>query len=353
MAGREGEATITARDLAERLGATVEGDGGRPIDGVAPLGSAGPSDVSFLADAKRVKDLSASRAGTVIVPLDVDPATDATLLRITHPRVAFARTVAWFHPPKRPAAEVHPTAVVDPTARLGTDVHVGAYVVIGPRARIGDRTVLHPHVTIYEDAVVGAGSVLHAQAVLREGVILGERCVLQPGAVVGADGFGYEITPEGSWLFVPQIGTARLGDDVELGANTCVDRGALDDTVVADGTKIDNLAQIGHNCVIGPHCLVCGQVGLAGSTTLGHHVVLGGQVGVAGHLAIGDAARVAGGAGVIADLEGGKEYGGTPAIEFRTAAAVHLATQRLPDLIKQLRALERRLAALEAAPPAS
>ncbi|MGE0190676.1 MAG: UDP-3-O-(3-hydroxymyristoyl)glucosamine N-acyltransferase [Planctomycetota bacterium] len=348
MTPSQGEATITARDVAERLGAELQGDGDRPIEGVASLAHAGPRDLAFLADTKHARQAESTRAGALLVPAGAELATDAALLQVKHPRVAFAHAVAWFHPPVRPAAGVHPTAVIDPSARLGADVHVGAYVVVGARSTIGDRAVLHPHVTVYEDVEIGPGAVLHAQCVVREGTRLGARCVLQPGVVVGSDGFGYEITPEGTWLYVPQVGRALLGDDVDLGANACVDRGALDDTVIAEGTKIDNLAQVAHNCTIGAHSMLCGQVGLAGSTHVGHHVVLGGQTGVAGHLTIGDGAQVAGGSGVMTDLEGGQRYAGVPAREFRAAGAIHIGMQRLPDILKQLKTIESRVKALEA-----
>ncbi|MCA9314653.1 MAG: UDP-3-O-(3-hydroxymyristoyl)glucosamine N-acyltransferase [Planctomycetes bacterium] len=341
------EATITARDVAERLGAELHGDGDRPIEGVGSLAHAGPHDLAFLADSKRARDAEGTKAGALLVPADAELSTDAVLLKVKNPRVAFAQAVAWFHPQVRPAAGVHPTAVVDPSATLGADVHVGPYVVVGARSKVGARAVLHPHVTVYEDVEVGAESVLHAQCVVREGTHLGARCVIQPGAVVGSDGFGYEITPEGTWMYVPQVGRALLGDDVDLGANACIDRGAIDDTVIGEGTKIDNLAQVAHNCTIGAHSMLCGQAGLAGSAHLGHHVVVGGQTGVAGHLTIGDGAQVAGSSGVMNDLEGGKQYGGAPAREFRVAAAIHVGIQRLPDIMKQLKTMEKRLQALE------
>lgn len=337
---------ITAGDLAARFGAEVVGDATRPIEGVASLTSAGPRDVAFFADTRRASDAAGTRAGALFVPPDAELTVEATLLRTPHPRVAFARAVALFHPERRPAPGVHPTAVVDPSATLGAGVHVGPYVVVGARASIGEGATLHAHATVYEDAVVGPRARLHAHAVVRERARLGADVVLQPGAVVGADGFGYEITPEGTWLFVPQVGTAVLGDGVELGANACVDRGALDDTVIGEGTKIDNLAQIGHNVTVGPHCMICGQVGLAGSVKLGHHTVLGGQVGVAGHLTIGDGVKLAGGSGVMNDLEAGKSYGGTPAREYREAAAIHIGLQRLPEIVKQVKALERQMKAL-------
>ena len=323
------EATITARDVAERLGAELHGDGDRPIEGVGSLAHAGPHDLAFLADSKRARDAEGTKAGALLVPADAELSTDAVLLKVKNPRVAFAQAVAWFHPQVRPAAGVHPTAVVDPSATLGADVHVGPYVVVGARSKVGARAVLHPHVTVYEDVEVGAESVLHAQCVVREGTHLGARCVIQPGAVVGSDGFGYEITPEGTWMYVPQVGRALLGDDVDLGANACIDRGAIDDTVIGEGTKIDNQVQIGHNVMIGRHCIIVGLAGIAGSATLEDYVVIAGQVGVGGHTRVGMGAQIGGGAGTHTDIDAGAKVIGYPAMPVKDWVKLNMKLKAL------------------------
>lgn len=343
MAERSAPRRIRADVLARTIGAELVGDGALELDGVASLEQATPTQLAFYADDRHAATAAASRAGAVILKRGLALGSQALRMEAAHPKIAFARALEAFHPQRRPAAGIHRTAIVAGSARVGNNVHVGAYAVVGERVVLGDDVVVHPHVTIYDDAVLGARTIVHAHAVVREAVRIGADGVLQPGAVIGADGFGYDMSPEGHWYPVLQVGTVEIGDKVEVGANACIDRATLDATVVGAGTKIDNLAQIGHNCAIGADSLLCGQVGLAGSTTVGRRVVLGGQAGIAGHLTIGDGANVAGGSGVIADLEGGKNYGGIPAQEFRAAALSYVMLHNLPALVKRVRALERRL----------
>jgi UDP-3-O-[3-hydroxymyristoyl] glucosamine N-acyltransferase len=237
---------------------------------------------------------------------------------------------------------------------LGRNVSIGAYVVLGERVKVGEGATLHPHCVVYHDAEIGAGALLHSGAVVREGVKLGRGVILQNGAVVGADGFGFAPRGDGSWHKIPQSGTVELGDDVEVQALACVDRATVGKTTVGRGTKIDNLVQVGHGCRIGEDSILCGQVGLAGTTRVGNRVTLAGQVGTAGHLTIGDGATVAAQSGVVGDVEPGATVGWTPAMEMREVRGIMVNLPRLPDLVKRVRALEKLLEAQPppAAPPA-
>ena len=280
--------------------------------------------------------------------MEFETTTAAAQLRTPHPRVAFARATALLVPAATPPSGIHPTAVVPESATLGEGVSLGAYVVLGERVSLGDGVVVHPLASVYADAQVGAHTVIHSHAVVGAGARLGAHVILHPGAVIGADGFGFELTPEGTWLHVPQVGSVALEDGVEIGANACIDRAALDTTRVGEGTKIDNLVQIGHNCEIGAHCMICGQAGLAGSSHLGHHVVLGGQSGLSGHLHVGDGAQLAGSSGAMADIPAGQRYAGSPARPIREMGVQLLAMEKLPALLKQVKRLQRQVDALSA-----
>jgi UDP-3-O-[3-hydroxymyristoyl] glucosamine N-acyltransferase len=331
------------QELARRLGASVDPDADLDVRGVATIEEAGPEHVTFVSNPKYVARARETRAGAILVAPDFAEPTPAVLLRLANPYLAFARALEIFHPPPRPPTGVHRTAVLGKAAVLGKDVAIGAYAVVGDRVRIGDGAVLHPHVVVYDDAVVGAGSVLHSGSVVREGVRLGERVILQNGVVVGADGFGFAPAGDGRWHKIPQVGTVVIGDDVEIQANACIDRAALGATTVGRGTKVDNLVQVGHGCRIGEDTLLCGQVGLAGSTEVGDRVTLAGQVGVAGHLRIGDDVMVAATAGVTESLPDKGHYSGAPAMPLRDHAVLIALFRKLPELSKRLKEVERRL----------
>ena len=232
--------------------------------------------------------------------------------------------------------------VVAATAKIGPEAAIGPHVVIGERAEIGRRAVLDAHVVIYRDVRIGDAFTAYAGVVVREGVRIGHRVTLHAGAVIGSDGFGFLPLAEGNRK-IPQVGTVVVEDDVEIGANTTVDRATLGATVVGRGTKIDNLVMVGHGCRIGPHCLIAGQVGLAGSTTLGARVMLGGQAGSAGHLTVGDGARIGAQAGVHRDIPAGGEYAGYPAVEAREWRRVSASMPRVPGLLRRVRRVERAL----------
>jgi UDP-3-O-[3-hydroxymyristoyl] glucosamine N-acyltransferase len=258
---------------------------------------------------------------------------------VDDPHVALYRVLLAFHPPARPQPGVHPTAVVAPDARLGEGVSVGPYAVIGAGARLGDRTRVGAHAVVGERCSLGADCVVHPHATLYPEVEMGARCVIHSGARVGKEGFGF-VWLEGGHRRVPQVGGCRLGDDVEVGCNSTVDRGSIDDTVVGAGTKLDNLVHIGHNASVGRHVLMIAQVGVAGSATLGDGVVLAGQVGVGGHLTVGAGARIGAQGGVTGDVPPGATYSGYPARPHREALRASGALFRLPELLKRLKALE-------------
>lgn len=339
---------IPLSELAARLSAEAP-EAEIEITGVATIDDAGPHDLTFLANDGYVQALQSSKAGAVLVARDYDGKAPMPMLRAANPRLAFAQAVALFYPPRRPAAGIHPTAVVPESCKLGSGVAVGPYAVLGENVTVGDDCVLHAHAVVYADAVLGKACEIHSHACVREGVMLGDRVVLQNGAMIGADGFGFEPRADGSLEKVPQVGTVRLEDDVEIQANACVDRSVLGATVIARGTKIDNLAQIGHGCTVGEHTVICGQVGLAGSTHVGNHVMLGGQVGSGGHLRIADRVKVGAQAGVVQDLAEGREYLGSPAVDKGEALRSLVYLPRLHHMARDIRRLEKAVASLRAA----
>jgi UDP-3-O-[3-hydroxymyristoyl] glucosamine N-acyltransferase len=333
---------MTLREIAHALGCELRGDGEIEITGVAPLDDAAPGTLTFLADRRLAGLLATTRASAVVLaPGDAD--TRLPSLRAPQPYVAFIQAVELLHPPPpRPSPTVHPTAIIAASARLGPGAWIGPRVVIGERVTIGRDATLHPGVTIYDDVVIGDAFTAHAGAVVRERVRIGARVVLHAGAVLGTEGFGFVPLADGPRK-IPQIGSVVLEDDVEIGANSTVDRAALGTTHIGRGTKIDNLVMIGHGCRLGPGCLLAGQVGLAGGTTLGAHVMMGGQVGSAGHLTVGDGAQIAAKSGLHRDIPDGAQYGGYPAVEMRSWRRVSASLPRLPELFRRVKRAERAL----------
>lgn len=341
--------TLTTGELAANLGAALEGDPGVVLRGVAELRVAKAGDVSFAAAPRYFPAVAASAASAVIVPKDAPiPSPQPALLRVADADAAFARAAVLFAPP--PVAMprgIHPRALVSPQAKLGADVSIGAFAVVEAGAEIGARSTLYPQTYVGHEAKLGPDCLLYPFASVRERCVLGQRVILHNGAVVGSDGFGYTVDAQGVRTKIPQTGIVVLEDDVEIGANTTVDRARFGETRVGKGTKVDNLVQIAHNCVVGEHSVLCAQVGMAGTTTLGKHVICAGQVGLAGHLTVGDGAVIGAQAGVPKDLPGGQTYLGAPAVprlEFGKSLA-HVAG--IPKLKEQLKALAARLAALE------
>lgn len=312
------------------------------ITGVAGLEDAGPADVSFVANPRYRSAAQTTRAAAVLVEPDFPPLPMPTL-RVANPYLAFARAIDLFHKAPLYPPGIHPTAVIDPTAVLGSDVHVGPYAVIGAEARIGEGSVLLAHAVIYAGATTGARFFAHAHAIVREGCILGDDVTLGNGVVVGSDGFGFARDGQRGWRKILQSGHVVIGDSVEIQANSCIDRASIGKTTIANGAKLDNLVQVGHGATVGAHTLLCSQVGLAGSSRIGSNVILAGQVGVAGHLTVGDGAIATAQSGIPGDVEPGQTVSGYPAIVNRHWLRASAVFTRLPDMLRRLQKLEARL----------
>jgi len=322
-------------------GATTE-----TVRGLAALDTASAGDLSFLGNAKYKSQVASTRASVVLLPLDssVDPAANQLFLLVKNPSVALAQLCARIEQSlwPRPAPGVHPTASVAPEARVAASATIGPLCIVEAGASIGERTHLQAQVFVGRDARIGNDCWLMPGVIVAATCELGQRVRLQPGVVVGSDGFGYEFVA-GRHEKVPQVGSVLLGDDVEVGANTTIDRARFSRTVIGEGTKIDNLVQIAHNASIGRHCLICAQTGISGSTVVEDFVVLGGQVGIAGHLTIGKGAQCGAQSGVSADVPPGKFLNGTPAISYQLERRLVVLTGRLPGLFKRVDALEAQI----------
>lgn len=333
-------------ELAALVDGEVEGDATVRVSGLATIDEAGGTDITFLANPRYRRFLATTGAGAVILGLG-ETCDRIPVIRCDDPYLAFALILRLFHPMERPAAGIDPAAVVEAGAQIGDGctLMTGAFVAAG--ARLGERVVLHPGCFVGKGATIGDDGYLYPNVVVREGVRIGARCILQPGAIIGSDGFGYAQSSEGA-LKIPQVGSVRMGDDVEIGANACIDRGALGDTVIGDGVKIDNLVQIAHNVHIGAHTIITAMVGVAGSTTIGAGCAIGGHSAIAGHIEIGDGVSLAAMSGVPGNLRGGRVYAGIPAQEHRAWRRVIATLPRLPEMRKEIESLRKRLAALEA-----
>ena len=340
---------ITAADLAARLGARLEGEGALLLRGVAGLEEAGPDQLSFLANRRYLPALRSTRAGAVLVGLQEEVPPHCTLLRVADPYLAFAQALDLFAPLAWPPPGVHPRAVVAEDAVVeGATIEALAFV--GAGAVVGPGTWVEPGVVIGPGARVGARCRLMARAVVAAGCVLGDRVWLNPGAVVGGEGFGFVPTAQGP-VKIPQAGIARVDDDVEIGANSCVDRAALGETRVRRGARLDNLVQVGHAADVGPGSLLVAFSGVAGSARLGAGVVLAARAAILGHLRVGDRAQVGAGSLVTADVPAGARVSGTPAIPHGRWLATAAALGDLPALLRRLRSLEAQVSALEARLP--
>jgi UDP-3-O-[3-hydroxymyristoyl] glucosamine N-acyltransferase len=337
---------VKLSEIAARLECRLEGDGEIDIDRVAGIEQAQAGELTFFANPKYGAHLQATRASAVILGERVEPAPCA-MLRSANPYLTFARAVELLSP--RPAAVpgVHRLADVAPTATIASDASIGAFVSVGAGAKIGARTVVYPHVTIGDGASVGDDCVIHARVSLRERITVGHRVVIQDGAVVGSDGFGFAHQPDGTHYKIPQVGTVAIEDDVEIGANTAIDRPAVGETRIGKGSKIDNLVQIAHGVKLGRDVLLAAQVGVAGSTTIEDRVTLAGQVGVAGHLTVGTGVVATAQTGIPNSVPPGSFVSGYPAIENRDWLKASAVFRRLPELKKSLADLQRRLDELE------
>jgi UDP-3-O-[3-hydroxymyristoyl] glucosamine N-acyltransferase len=337
--------TITVQQLAAQLGGQVVGDADAILTGFAPADNARAGDLTFAENEAYFTKAVQSTATAILVSGDF-AAPAKTLIRVANARVAFARVLPLFFPEPPFAAGAHPTAVVAASATVDASAHIGPFCVVGERATIGARCVLEGGDHVGVDCVLGDEVRLFPRVVLYAGTRVGNRVRIHAGSVIGADGFGY-VFDQGRHLKVPQIGNVVIQDDVEIGANTAIDRGALGSTVIGRGTKIDNLVQVGHNTLLGEHCILCGQVGIAGSTKVGNYVTLAGQVGLGGHISIGNKVTVGAQSGVMHDIPDGQTWLGAPAQSDRQAKRMMIAMQRLPELLHKVAALEKRLAEME------
>jgi len=332
-------------EIAQKLGCTVDGDANLEITGVAGIEQAQPGELTFLANRKYVPLLERTRASAILVTKD-ETRPPMAALRSANPYLDFARAIELFHPAPHYAPSVHPTALIADSAEIGVGAHIGPYCYIADDVKIGSHAILHSFVSIYRGARIGDNFFAHSHACVRENCRLGHRVLLQNGVVVGSDGFGFAREADGRWYKMRQAGIVRISDDVEIQAHSAIDRATVGETSIGRGTKVDNLVQVGHACKVGEDTLLCGQVGLAGTTHVGDRCILAGQVGAAGHLTIGDGATLTAQSGVPADVPAGAVYSGYPAMDnlaWRKSVALF---RRLPDLQKELRELRAEVARL-------
>lgn len=333
----------TLSQLAERVGGRVTGERAVQIARIAAIDEAGPDALTFATSPSYLQAALASHAAAVLVDEALAPAGAAKpLIIVENARVALMQLLRAFDRPRKSGPFVHPSAVVDPGAQLGADVYIGPHAVVCARARIGDRCVLEAGTFVGEDAAIGADALIHPHASIMGGCVIGDRAVIHPGAVVGSDGFGY-VFVDGRFERIPQVGNVVLGDDVEIGANTCIDRAQTGSTQIGSGTKIDNLCQIGHNCRIGSHTGMAALSGLAGSTNIGDYTLIGGQSGFKGHITIGSRVKIAAGAKVWGDIADDAFVSGTPARPHQEDLRREVMLRGLPKLVARVADLEKKL----------
>jgi UDP-3-O-[3-hydroxymyristoyl] glucosamine N-acyltransferase len=339
-----GEPTsYSLREIVKRFGGEIEGDPGIEVRQVATLENAAPNAITFFANDRYLAQLKATRAAAVIVGEQARGATRLARIVCTNPYAYFARVSALFNPPRPARAGVHATASVDSSAAIAPDAEIGPYVVIGCNVRIGAGSVIGAGCCIGDDVVLGADARLYPRVTIYHGCVIGDRVVLHSGVVIGADGFGIAMD-KGRWVKVPQIGRAVIGNDVEIGANTTVDRGALDDTVIEEGAKLDNQIQIAHNVRIGAHTAIAGCAGIAGSTRIGHHCRIGGASCIAGHLTIADHVEISALTLITKSIERAGTYTGAYAFEPHGEWRKNASQLRhLAELAKRVRSLDQKL----------
>src|ERR1017187_2392800 len=316
-------------DLAARLGAELRGNAELEVTGVKGIEEAGPTEVTFVANPRYTALARTTTAAAVLVEPDFQEIEAATL-RIKNPYLAFSRALGLFYQPPAYGSGIHPTAIIDPSDEIGEGAHIGAYVVVGPGVQLGAHATLLPHVVLYPGVTAGSHLFAHAHAVVREHCMLGDHVTLENGAIVGADGFGFAKNEAGHWEKIPQSGPVLLGDRVDVQANACIDRATVGATEIGDGTKVDNLVQVGHGSKVGENSLLCAQVGLAGSSVIGNNVILAGQAGVAGHCSLGDGVILTAQSAVSHDVPPGKMISGSPGFDNRVWLRAVAIFQRLP-----------------------
>ena len=338
---------VTLAELVDRLGGELLGDGTRTIRQIAPLDRATADEIGFVAQTKYLAQLADTRAGAVILPPDARDACELPRILTPNPYLYFARVSALLNPPPRPPAGVHAAATVAPDAQVAANASVGPGAVVGAGARVGARSVIGPNCVLGDGAAIGADCLLHANVTVYHGCEIGDRAILHSGCVVGSDGFGFAPN-EGQWEKIPQIGRVRIGNDVEIGACTTIDRGALEDTVIEDGVKLDNLIQIAHNVTIGAHSAIAACTGIAGSAKIGRHCTIGGAAMIFGHIEIADGTRISTNTLITKSLPRAGTY--TSALPFSEHEvwqknAVHM--RNLDKLVNRVKELEKKLKELE------
>ena len=338
----------TVAKIAELCNGTVEGEAARPITGINALDEAEVNDLSFVANLKNAAAASSSKAACLIVPLEFENTLPRTIIRVKEPRTAFARLVDKLFPAAPPCASIHPSAVIAMTAQIAANACIGPNVCVGERSKIPGGCIIHAGCVLGDDVVLGEGCVLFPNVSIYDRVHIGARVTLHSGCVVGAHGFGFVFCGDHYEKF-PQIGTVEIGDDVELGANTCVDRAALGVTRIGRGTKLDNMVHVAHNCRIGDHVVIAAQTGFSGGVAIGDFAVVGGQVGVGDKATIEAKAVVGSGAGILTSkiIRAGEPVWGTPARPLRQHLQQLAALARLPKIWEQLKDVQRRLELIE------
>ena len=339
---------MRVRELAEWLGAAFEGDGEKDLTSAAPLESAGSSQLSFVGNRKAATQAEASAAGCLIVPADYSNPAGRTVIRAAQSRAAFARAVSRMHPALPPEPGIHPTAAVAADAEIGAEVSIGAMAVVGAGTRIGEGSVIGAGSVIGRRVQIGDGCLLHAHVTVYDDVDIGARAILHAGCVIGADGFGFALEGDHYQKF-PQVGRVSIGDDVEIGANSCVDRAALGVTWIGDGTKLDNMVHVAHNCRIGRHVVIAAQTGFSGGVVVEDYAVIGGQVGIGDKARIESGAVLGSGSGVLTSkiVRAGQVMWGTPARPLREHLELLANLGRLPELRREVAELRKELRKLE------
>jgi UDP-3-O-[3-hydroxymyristoyl] glucosamine N-acyltransferase len=328
--------------IASALNARLDnGSADTEITGLNGIEQAGPSEITFVANQKYAPAARLTKAAAVIVAENF-PAIPAATLRVEDPYQSVARALELFHKPLRYAPGIHPTAIVHPSAKIGRNAHLGPYVVIDEQVEIGDHTVLLAHVVIYRGVKIGDNFFAHAHVVVRENCRIGNNVLLHNGVVIGSDGFGFAKTHDGKWYKIPQPAPVVIEDDVEIQANSCIDRASVGETRIARGVKIDNLVQVGHGSQVGEDALLCSQVGLGGSTEIANRVILTGQVGVVGHCKVGEAAIVTPQSGVANDIPAGALVSGAPAVDHKLWLKYSALLSKLPEMAKMIRTISRK-----------
>ena len=337
---------LSVEEIARLLDCPFEGDGKTEIRGVSDLEKAGAGDLVFLGHRKKRPLLDKSLASAAIIPVE-EHYDRIPVIKSENPHLSFVKVVERFYVPFRPEPGIHPTADVSSSAKLGKGISVGAFGHIGDEAEIGEGTVIFPFVAVYRGVKIGKEAVIHSHVSIREEVRIGDRVIIHNNAVIGSDGFGYLQRKDRSHIKIPQTGTVVIEDDVEIGANTAVDRAALGETVIKKGTKIDNLVQVAHNVEIGENCILAGQTGIAGSVKIGKNVITGGQVALSDHVNIGDNVMIAGRTGVLKDIPPNSIIAGVPSQDIREWKKSSIAFARLGELVKEIRELKKKVEDLE------